>query len=134
MESTGAKIKINGKTYMIFLSEDTQNILIKNKTAAKDVVKKYIDSKFTPLGVCHYDKVGNANVCILTIKAHDAETDNELSCFVMNTLGNYKELRPVSPNKWSVELECGHRAIIDDTVDTINSKHIVQCFKCKEKK
>ena len=134
MESTGAKIKINGKTYMIFLSEDTQNILIKNKTAAKDVVKKYIDSKFTPLGICHYDKVGNANVCILTIKAHDAETDNELSCFVMNTLGNYKELRPVSPNKWSVELECGHRAVIDDTVDKINSKHIVECFKCKDKK
>ena len=107
---------------------------LKNKVAAKDIAKKYIDSQFTVKGVCHYDKVGSANVCILTIKAHDAETNNELSCFVINTLGNYKELRPVSPNKWSVELECGHRAIIDDTVDKINSKHVVECFKCKEKK
>jgi hypothetical protein len=131
---TTAKIKINGKSYMIFLSDDTINVLLKNKVAAKDIAKKYIDSQFTVKGVCHYDKVGSANVCILTIKAHDAETNNELSCFVMNTLGNYKELRPVSPNKWSVELECGHRAIIDDTVDKINSNHVVQCFKCKEKK
>jgi hypothetical protein len=133
MDST-AKIKINGKTYMIFLSEDTKNVFIKNKVAAKDLAKKYVDSQFTVNGVCHYDKVGTSNICILTIRAHDAESNDELSCFVMNALGNYKELRPVSPNKWSVELACGHRAIIDDTVDKINSDHVVKCFKCKEKK
>ena len=134
MESIGAKIKIDGRDYMIFLSEDTKNILINNKIAAKDVVKKYVGSKFTSLGVCHYDKVGSENVCILTIKAHDAETQTELSCFVMNTLGNYKDLRPICPNKWSIELNCGHRALIDYTVDDINSRHIVECYKCKDKK
>ena len=131
---TIAKIKINGKSYMIFVSDDTKDILIKNKVAAKDIVRKYVNSNFSTIGVCHYDKVGEHNFCTITIKANDAETSDELSCFVLNALGNYTDLRPVSPNKWSVQLMCGHKAVIDDTVDKINSKHIVQCFKCKEKK
>ena len=131
---TIAKIKINGKSYMIFVSDDTKDILIKNKVAAKDIVRKYVNSNFSTIGVCHYDKVGEHNLFTITIKANDAETSDELSCFVLNALGNYTDLRPVSPNKWSVQLMCGHKAVIDDTVDKINSKHIVQCFKCKEKK
>ena len=131
---TIAKIKINGKSYMIFVSDDTKDILIKNKVAAKDIVRKYVNSNFSTIGVCHYDKVGEHNLCTITIKANDAETSDELSCFVLNALGNYTDLRPVSPNKWSVQLMCGHRSVIDDTVDKINSKHVVECFKCKEKK
>lgn len=128
------KFKIKGKTYLIFISDDTKNVLNKNKVLAKNIAKKYIKSEFTKHGVCHYEKIGNANICVLTIRGSDTETNDELLCFIINTLGNYKNLRPVSPNKWSVELACGHKAIIDDTVDTINSDHVVKCFICKRKK
>lgn len=143
MES-GIFIKINGNKYMAFLSNNAKDTFIKSKIAAIEILKKYATSEFTKKGVCHYEKVKDINVCILTIKAYDPEQDLNVNCFIVNTLGNYTQIEPlflkqnkeeknIKTNKWKVKLDCGHTSIIDESVDNMENGHKIKCFKCKEK-
>lgn len=130
---TSNVLKIDGEKFLLFMSENVKRLFLKSKVNAKSILTNYAKKEFTSLGVCHYENVGKQDICILNIKAIDIENDKPIKCFVLNCLGNYTDLKPVRPNKWSVKLKCGHIALIDDTVDTISSDHSVKCFKCEGK-
>ena len=133
MESK-APIKINGEEYLLFASQNVKRLLIKNKIAAIDIAQEFVNRPFTKIGTSNIKKIGDNNVSVLNIKATDFETNKEVKCFVMHCVGNYTEMLPVYKNKWSVTLECGHKAIIDESVDYICKNHVVPCFKCENKK
>ena len=126
------KIKIDGENYLLFASENVKNVLIKNKVAAISLAQEFVYKPFTKQGVSSIKKIGDNNVCVLNIKAFDADEQCEIKCFVLHCVGNYTDLVPVAPNKWSVKLNCGHHAIIDETVDAIEKDHHVECYKCQK--
>lgn len=126
------KIEMDGEKYLLFASENVKRVFLSNKVAIFDLVKLYKNKPFTKTGTCTIVNVGNTNVSILNIKALDFETQENINCFVLHCVGNYKELTPVAANKWSVTLYCGHKAIIDETVDSIDKDHKVRCFLCEK--
>lgn len=128
-----APIKINGEEYLLFASQNVKRLLIKNKMAAINIAEEFVNEPFTKIGTSNIKKIGETNVSILNIKATDFETNKEVKCFVMHCVGNYTQMLPVHPNKWSVLLECGHTAVFDETVDYICKNHNVVCFKCESK-
>jgi hypothetical protein len=131
MESKN-NIEIDGESYLLFASENVKRVLLKNKVAALSLVKMYKHKPFTKKGTSSIAAVGETNLCILNIEAFDFDTQQPTKCFILHCVGNYKELIPVAPNKWSVTLYCGHKAIIDETVDSIDKNHKVECFLCKK--
>ena len=128
------KIKINGENYSVFASENVKRLLLRNKLSVLDIVSCYVDKPFTKRGNCNIQKIKDTNLSVLNIKAFDIDEDKEIKCFVLHCVGNYTELIPVGPNKWSVKLECGHTSVIDETVDPIDKDHIVHCYMCEKNK
>ena len=131
MESKN-NIEIDGESYLLFASENVKRVLLKNKVAALSLVKMYKDIPFTKKGTSSIATVGETNISILNVEAFDFDTEKGIKCFVLHCVGNYKELIPVAPNKWAVTLYCGHKAIIDETVDPISKDHKVHCFLCEK--
>lgn len=127
-----SKIKINGEDYSVFASENVKRLLLRNKLSVMDIVSVYVNKPFTKKGTSNIQKVNDTNLCVLNIKAFDMDEDKEIKCFVLHCVGNYTELVPVAPNKWSVKLDCGHRAVIDETVTPIDKDHHAECYLCQK--
>lgn len=126
------KVEINGEEYLAFASENVKRLLLRNKLSVVEVITKYADKPFTKNGNATIQKINDANLCILNIKAFDIDENEEIKCFILHVVGNYTDIIPVASNKWSVKLACGHRAIVDTTVDSLGADHIVPCFICKK--
>jgi len=126
------KIKINGESYSVFASENVKRLLLRNKLSVIDIVSAYTNKPFTKVGTSTIQKINDTNLCVLNIKAFDIDLNEEIKCFVLHCVGNYSDLIPVAPNKWSVKLDCGHKAIIDETVTPIDKDHIAECYICQK--
>ena len=131
MESK-APIEINGEKYLLFASENVKRLLRKNKVAAVTILEEFINKPFTKLGTSNIKRIGETNLNILNIQATEFESQEEIKCFILHCVGNYTQMLPIYPKKWSVMLECGHKAIFDETVDYICKDHVVTCFKCNK--
>jgi len=125
-------IKIDNDNYIMFASESVKRCLLRNKISAIDLLTPYTKKIFSKKGNCSIKKIGEENISITNISVYDFDEEKITKCFILHSVGNYTELKPVLDNKWSVKLECGHNAIIDDTVDTICKDHKVKCFLCEK--
>lgn len=125
-------IKINNNNYIMFASESVKRCLLRNKISAIDLLTPYTKKIFSKKGNSNIKKIGGENISITNISVYDFDKEKSTKCFILHSVGNYTELKPIFNNKWIVKLECGHNAIIDDTVDTICKDHIVKCFFCEK--
>lgn len=125
-------IQINGESYSVFASENVKRLLLRNKLSVIDVISAHINRPFTKIGDSKIQNIDGTNLCVLNIKAFDIDLNEEVKCFILHCVGNYSELIPISSNKWSVKLNCGHKAVIDETVSPIDKDHYVECYICQK--
>lgn len=126
-------IKINNDSYIVFISESVKRCLLRNKISAIELLTPYTKKVFTKDGNSNIKKIGDENINITNISVYDFDNDKNAKCFILHSVGNYTELKPVLNGKWSVKLECGHKVVIDETVDPICKDHKVTCFICEKK-